>query len=156
MLVKKKKRANDAGKCRLRYNSSVQTSLAHWTAGIVMFFTISPISGSGHPLVCLPAGIKPDTVVTSERVMLKGSTAIRKVTVSQLLTKLRARCKKGKLVDGNSREIYFYRLVGCWGNPPDDYQELLEKQRNELVRLKKKYTVIEIPCNQDGDRRKIS
>jgi len=123
---------------------------------MVMFFTITPIAGSDHPLVCLPAGIKPDTVVTSERVMSKGSTAIRKVTVSQLLTKLRARCKKGKLVDGKSREIYFYRLVGCWGNPPDDYQELLEKQRNEIVRLKKKYTVIEIPCNQDGDPRKIS
>jgi len=27
---------------------------------------------------------------------------------------------------------------------------------NELVRLKSKYTVIEIPCNQDGDPRKIS
>jgi hypothetical protein len=75
--------------------------------------------------------------------------------VSQLLTKLRARCKQGKLVDGTGREIYFYRLAGCWGNPPEDYQEVLEKQRNEIVRLKKKYTVIEISCNQD-DPRKIS
>ena len=134
----------------------MQTSLAHWTVGMVMFFTIAPIAGSGRPLVCLPDGIKPDTVVTSERVRSAGGTTIRTVTVSQLLTKLRARCKKGKLVDGKSREIYFYRLIGCWGNPPADYQELLEKQRNELVRLKRKYAVIEIPCNQGGDPRKIS
>jgi len=63
--------------------------------------------------------------------------------VSQLLTKLRARCKKGKLIDGNGREIYFLRMIGCWGNPPANYQKLLEKQRNELTRLKRKYTVIE-------------
>ena len=156
MLVKKKKRANAAIKCLLRYDSSMQTSLAHWTAGMVMLFVITPIAGRGRPPICLPDGIKPDTVVTSERVMSKGSTAIRKVTVSQLLTKLRARCKKGKLLDGKGREIYFYRLIGCWGNPPADYQELLEKQRNELVRMKKKYTVIEISCNQSGDPRKIS
>ncbi len=139
----------------LRYDSSMPTSLAHVLFGMMMFF-ITPAIGSGRPLVCLPAGIKPDTVVTSERAMSKGNTSIRTVTVSQLLTKLRARCKKGKLVDGKSREIYFYRLVGCWGNPPANYQELLEKQRNELTRLKRKYTVIEISCNQVGDPRKIS
>ena len=134
----------------------MQTSLAHWTVGMVMLFALTSMAGRGRPLVCLPDGIKPDTVVTSERVRSAGSTTLRIVTVSQALTKLQARCKKGKLVDGKSREIYFYRLVGCWGNPPEDYQELLEKQRNELVRLKKKYTVIEISCNQDGDPRKIS
>ena len=132
------------------------TSFAHLTVGMVMFLTITPIAGNGRPLSCLPDGIKPDTVVTSERVMSKGGTTIRTVTVSQLLTKLRARCKKSKLVDGKSREIYFFRLIGCWGNPPEDYQELLERQRNELTRLKKKYTVIEISCNQGGDPRKIS
>ena len=121
-----------------------------------MFFFITPVTGSGRPLVCLPAGIKPDTIVTSERVMSKGSTSIRTVTVGELLTKLRARCKKGKLVDGRGRSVYFYRLVGCWGNPPADYQELLEKQKNELTRLKRKYTVVEISCNQDGDPRRIS
>ena len=131
------------------------TSFAHLTVGMVMFFTI-PIAGSGRPPACLPDGIKPDTIVSSEQVRSAGGTTIRKVTVSELLTKLRAHCKKGKLVDGKSREIYFYRLVGCWGNPPADYQELLEKQKGELVRLKRKYTVVEISCNQGGDPRKIS
>ena len=132
------------------------TSFAHLTIGMVMFFTLTSMAGRGHPLVCLPDGIKPDTVVTSERVRSAGSTTFRTVTVSQLLTKLRARCTRGKLVDAKGREIYFYRLIGCWGNPPADYQELLEKQRNELIRLKKKYTVIEISCNQGGDPRRIS
>ena len=121
-----------------------------------MFLTIAPIASNGRPLVCLPAGIKPDTVVSSERVMSKGSTTTRTVTASQLLTKLRARCRKGKLIDVKGREIYFFRLIGCWGNPPEDYQELLERQRNELTRLKKKYTVIEITCSQNGDPRRIS
>ena len=155
MLVKKKKQAYAASKCFLRYDSFMPTSLAYLIFGM-MILLIAPVIGSGRPLVCLPDGITPDTVVTSERVRSASSTTIRTVTVSQLLTKLRARCKKGKLVDGKSREIYFYRLVGCWGNPPADYQELLEKQRNELVRLKRSYTVIEVPCNQGGDPRRIS
>jgi len=133
----------------------MRTSLVHVLFATVLFLS-APVIGSGRPLVCLPEGIKPDTVVTSERVMSKGSPTIRTVTVGELLRKLRARCKKGKLVDRRNREIYFYRLIGCWGNPPADYQEILEKQRNELVRLKKTYTVIEIPCNQAGDFRKIS
>src|SRR5712691_8046863 len=105
--VKKKKRANAAIKCLLRYDSAMTTSLAHVLFGTVMFFFITPVTGSGRPLVCLPAGIRPDTIVTSERVMSKGSTSIRTITVGELLTKLRARCKQGKLVDGKSREIYF-------------------------------------------------
>jgi len=123
----------------------------------MVMLLFAPVIGSGRPLECLPEGIKPDTIITSEQSRSAGSRTIRRnVTVSQLLTKLRARFKKGKLVDGKSREIYFYRLVGCWGNPPANYQELLEKQRNELTRLKRKYTVIEISCNQVGDPRKIS
>jgi hypothetical protein len=129
--------------------------LTHCALTMVMFCVITPIA-NGRPLVCLPEGIKPDTVVGSERVKSKGTTTIRPVTASQLLTKRRARCQKGRLIDGKGREIHFLRLIGCWGNPPEDYQELLEKQRNELVRLKKKYTVIEIPCSLELDPRKIS
>jgi hypothetical protein len=123
---------------------------------MVMLCTTTPIERGNRPPECLPDGIKPDTVVTSERVRSAGSTTIRTVTVSELLTKLRARCKKGKLVDGNGREIYFHRLIGCWGNPPADYQELLEKQNSELARLKRKYTVIEISCSEGVDPRRIN
>jgi hypothetical protein len=67
------------------------------------------------------------------------------------LDKLDARCRAGKLVDGKNREIRFYQLQGCWGNPPPDYQEILIKQREELEELKRKYTVIEITCNPSGE-----
>lgn len=39
-------------------------------------------------------------------------------------------------------------LTGCWGNPPENYQEQLDQQQADVSRLKEKYTVIEIPCNQ--------
>jgi len=38
------------------------------------------------------------------------------------------------------------QLIGCWGNPPEDYMEQLERQRLEIKRLKEKYTVVEISC----------
>src|SRR5216684_6557962 len=89
----------------LRYDSSMPTSLAYLIFGMVMLL-FAPVIGSGRPLVCLPDGIKPDTIITSEQSRSAGTRTIRRnVTVSQLLTKLRTRCKKGKLVDGKSREI---------------------------------------------------
>jgi len=78
----------------------------------------------------------------------KGKQAI---TVKEKLVSLKARCKKGKLVDGSGRQIYFFRMTGCWGNPPDNYQEILDRQNSELIRLKKRYTVIEMTCNPSGE-----
>jgi hypothetical protein len=93
----------------------------------------------------LPAGINSADKVTAA------------ITVKQRLVELKARCRRGKLVDRSGREIRFYRLAGCWGNPPPDYREILERQRRELERLKKRYTVIELTCNPDGiDPRTIS
>lgn len=71
-----------------------------------------------------------------------GST---KVTVKQRLTSIKARCRRGKLVDRKLREIRFFRRE-CWGNPPADYLEIEQQQQKELARLKKKFTVIEIAC----------
>jgi hypothetical protein len=71
-------------------------------------------------------------------------------TVKQTLRVMKAKCWKGKLVDAKKREIYFYDLQGCWGNPPQDYLEIMDNQRKEIAELKKKYTVIEINCNPDG------
>ena len=67
------------------------------------------------------------------------------------LKELSARCRKHKLVDARGREIRFYQLVGCWGNPPDDYQQQLERQAKELVKLRKRYRVIEMTCNPSGE-----
>jgi hypothetical protein len=97
---------------------------------------------------CLPKGIKPTDIVSSQ---LVGSTqTLKKTTVEQKLIELKASCEKGKLVDAAGREIRFYRLEGCWGNPPADYQEILQKQSEELEKLRKQYTVIEMTCNSDG------
>lgn len=103
-------------------------------------------------VVCLPASIGLEEVVSTPKLKSTTVTASKRVTVRETLSRLRARCKKGKLVDGAGREIRFYRLVGCWGNPPDNYQEQLARQNQELQRLKKKYTVVEIPCTQIDPR----
>ena len=100
---------------------------------------------------CLPNGIKLDTIVSITRKTLKSDDQIERETVKQRLDNLNARCKAGKLVDGKNREIRFYELQGCWGNPPFNYEEILNNQRKELLELKKKYTVIELTCNPSGE-----
>lgn len=90
--------------------------------------------------------------------MVKGSVAGKaddqhEVTVEKKLNELKATCHSdNKLIDGSGREIVFYHLIGCWGNPPADYQERLEKQREEITKLKQQFTVIEISCNPSGAR----
>jgi len=100
---------------------------------------------------CLPPDTNLEEVVS---VQLKSSTQTpsKRVTVRDRLRQLKAHCKRGKLVDSSGREIRLYRLLGCWGNPPADYQEQLAQQEQELQRLKKKYNVIEIPCAQMDPR----
>jgi len=97
---------------------------------------------------CLPTDVKLDTVVSAT----SKNNKIVKETVKQRLNKLSVQCKAGKLIDRKKREIRFFWLQGCWGNPPADYQEILENQQKELLELKKKYTVIEITCNASGLR----
>ena len=76
---------------------------------------------------------------------------IDKVTVEQKLAELKASCRSdNKLVDGSGKEITFYHLIGCWGNPPYDYQEILKKQEDEIHKLKEQYTVVEMTCNPSG------
>ena len=96
----------------------------------------------------MPTGIQPTDVVSSQAAKPGGKVVT--VTVAQKLKALRARCRKGKLVDARGTEIRFYQLIGCWGNPPDDYQEQLERQAKELAKLRKRYRVIEMTCNSSG------
>ena len=109
---------------------------------------------SQSPLAaCLPPDIKlADVVEATSRNFASGETSgIQKVTVEQKLRELKATCNKdNKLVDGNGRQIAFYHLTGCWGNPPYNYQEILQKQREELEKLKEQFTVIEMTCNPSG------
>jgi len=99
---------------------------------------------------CLPGNVKPTDVVSTRLAQTDGKTLVEKITVEQKLTELKANCKNGKLVDGAGSEIYFYKLTGCWGNPPRNYHEILERQQAELAILRKQYTVIEMTCNPSG------
>ena len=99
---------------------------------------------------CLPEYVKPTDVVSTRLVQTNSGTLVEKITVEQKLAELKANCKNGKLVDGAGTEIYFYKLTGCWGNPPRNYQEILERQEAELAILRKRYTVIEMTCNPSG------
>ena len=93
---------------------------------------------------CLPADVKPTEIVAPDSD--HPDRATKRKTVRDRLTELKARCRKGKLVDSRGKEIYFVRLIGCWGNPPEDYEEQLAQERAKVRELQKKYTVIQIPC----------
>lgn len=101
---------------------------------------------------CLPKDIKLGEIVSAPELKPATKPANKKATVKEILLQLKAHCEKGRLVDGEGKEIHFYRLIGCWGNPPEDYQEQLARQNEELQRLRKKYTVVEISCAQRDPR----
>lgn len=96
---------------------------------------------------CLPADIKLDDIVSAGGY----PGEIKKVTVKQKLNELKATCSnENKLVDATGKQITFYHLTGCWGNAPIGYQEILQKQQEEINKLKEQYTVIEMTCNPSG------
>jgi hypothetical protein len=100
---------------------------------------------------CIQEDIKLDMIVSVIRKTSSITNEVERETVQQRLNKLNARCKAGKLIDDKNTEIRFYQLQGCWGNPPQDYQEILNRQRENLAELKKKYNVIEMTCNPSGE-----
>ena len=123
-----------------------------------MLVALSPLSAPSDSSACtrntdpcMPPGIQSTDVVSSQAAKPGGKVV--KVTVAQKLKALGGRCRKGKLVDAKGTEIRFYQLVGCWGNPPDDYQEQLERQAKELAKLRKRYRVIEMTCDSSGEDR---
>jgi hypothetical protein len=130
-----------------------------------IYLVISPICGYAQTTggtnkvsqpslaTCLPPNIKLSDVVeaTSSGYANGQSVGLHKVTVEQRLNELKATCNSdNKLVDGNGKQIAFYHLTGCWGNPPQGYQDILRKQGEEINKLKEQYTVIEITCNSSA------
>jgi hypothetical protein len=99
---------------------------------------------------CLPKGITGSDVVSVVFVKPVQGKAENVVSVDKKLTELKAHCKRGKLVTASGREIYFFQMAGCWGNPPENYQEIFDEQTRKLAQLRKRYTVIEMPCNPSG------
>jgi hypothetical protein len=92
---------------------------------------------------CLPEGFTPADVVSYTR---KHKDKEGFLTLQDKLVELKARCKSGKLVDGKGREIRFFRVT-CYGNPPENYEELMQKEREELEALQKHFTVIVLACD---------
>jgi len=89
---------------------------------------------------CLPKDVRADEVVSY------GPKGRQSVTVEKKLIEMKARCRRGKLVDAKRREIRFFH-PSCWGNPPVDYLEIRQREDKEFAELKKRYTVIVFACN---------
>ena len=106
------------------------------------FFSAS----ASDSISCLPKDVAQDTLVSG------AEPAQKAVTVREALGRIGAQCEGGKLIDKTGREVYFFHLIGCWGNPPTNYQELLASQDREIERLKGRYMVLEIPCAQTNPR----
>jgi hypothetical protein len=92
---------------------------------------------------CLPEGFQLTDIV-SYRLRGKGSDA--HITIEDKLDELKALCKRGKLLDGKGREIRFFKF-SCFGNPPQDYREIAQKEGQELAKLQKEYNVIILQCD---------
>jgi len=114
---------------------------------LVMVNSFSCMDGSYR--VCLPSDLKASEVIEVVTQLGPGGPEKKAFTVGDRLKRHKARCRKGKLVDASGRPIVFYRLKGCWGTPPENYQEIIEKQTAEIEKLRKDNVVIEIPCNPD-------
>jgi hypothetical protein len=115
---------------------------------IASFLFLSSQLANPSCCACLPKEVQLTDVVSYQLARPDMQRRKQAITVAEELARLKAHCKKGKLVDGSRRQIYFFRLVGCWGNPPENYQEILQQQNRELMKLKKRYTVIEMTCNR--------
>lgn len=89
---------------------------------------------------CLPTGYNLGDVVSY------GATDRGNITVEKRLAQLKARCRNRRLLDVKGREIRFHR-PSCWGNPPADYQDIQQREDEELRKLQKRYTVIVFGCN---------
>jgi hypothetical protein len=123
----------------------------HWLIITSLLFLSSASPAEPSCCACLPKGIELTDVVSHQMAKPGMKKSKQTITVREKLDGLKARCKKGKLVDRSGRQIYFFRLQGCWGNPPENYQEILEQQERELIKLKKSYIVIEMTCNPSGE-----
>jgi hypothetical protein len=111
---------------------------------VILLIPLVTCANVDHLTSCLPEGVK----LNSEIVETQSSTNAKNnsKTLQSKLIELKARCKHGRLLARNGKEIRIVQLIGCWGNTPEDYQEQLDRQQRELRRLREKYIVIEIPC----------
>ncbi len=112
------------------------------TKSNAMTFTVTAASAVTDYTACLPSGVTTSTIVSSD-----GNV---KVTVGQKLASLGASCQGGTLIDSAGKSIVLYSLVGCWGNPPADYLNILNQQNAAIQALQASHTVITLTCNPSG------
>jgi hypothetical protein len=98
---------------------------------------------------CLPEGRTLADVVSAQ-VIPGTSMEVQTITVRQALRSLGARCQNQTLVDRTAQEIVFFQLENCWGNPPINYQEIIQQQVAAIAALEETYTVIQMTCNPSG------
>ncbi|HEX5731863.1 MAG TPA: hypothetical protein VF131_03425 [Blastocatellia bacterium] len=115
---------------------------------LLILLLISPARGDDKKagsarINCLPEGFGLTDVVSYK---LNASGKDEHITIEKKLAELKARCKRGRLLDGKGREIRFFRPA-CFGNPPADYEEIRQKESQELARLQKDYNVIILECD---------
>ncbi len=93
--------------------------------------------------ITLQTGVAREVRNRAGKIVSTGQT-----TVEKRLNELKARYKKGVLVDGKGREIRFFEPFcrGVSAGAEDDRQAQREKDR-ELEALRKKYTVIVLLCS---------
>lgn len=121
--------------------------------GIFAIFAMSQIAnaqnGKKPKYDVLPPNITLETEVLKEVKDRKGKiVATERTTVEKRLNELKARYKKGKLVDGKSREIRFFEPL-CRGVSAgfEEDQKAQKEKDAELAELKKKFTVVVLFCN---------
>ena len=119
-------------------------------AACLAFVALLASPGFAQKYPCLPSDVKTDSVVSIVTKPSPRGDTFTRIIVGQTLQKLKAKCYRGKLIDGKKKEIRFFYLQGCWGNPPEGYMEILDAQTKEIANLKKRYTVVEMTCNSDG------
>lgn len=97
----------------------------------------------------LPPSITLKTEVVKEVKTRDGViVSTGKTTVEKRLNELKARYKKGVLVDGKGREIRFFEPLcrGFSAGAEEDRKAQQEKD-TELAELRKKYTVLVLLCD---------
>src|SRR5262245_52206492 len=98
---------------------------------LLAFMLLAALAAAPHETqacACVPKDVACDEVAAVALAKPGSDVPSTTVTVAEQLETIKARCRKGRLVDPAGRQIRFYRMAGCWGNPPEDYQEILRRQ----------------------------
>ncbi len=101
-----------------------------------------PSASLAQAYTCLPDDVDRRSLDT---VRTTSGTTLRRA-----LRSVRARCsRRAGLVISSGRPIKIFQRQDCWGNPPAEPErsEIVRAQEGEIRKLKRRYYVIQIACN---------